>query len=142
MLQKQKVEETEAALATIRAVATASGNSSFDISSDDSRESSAKKARLSARSRNGNQDMLSKAIVVGCADEFTRAVVLKSCQEILTSCASAEVLAQVKVTPQNFSKKVILAFPSGDAASETIETFRKNYPAGYSYNTPKGPRFL
>eukprot|EP00959_Pyramimonas_sp_CCMP1952_P021370 450703-Pyramimonas_sp.AAC.1 len=48
----------------------------------------------------------------------------------------------MKVTPQNFSKKVIMAFPSGDAASETIETSRKNYPAGYTYNTPKGLRLL
>ena len=44
--------------------------------------------------------------------------------------------------PQNFSKKVILAFPSGDAATETIETFRKNYPEGFPYTTPKGPRAL
>eukprot|EP00959_Pyramimonas_sp_CCMP1952_P026144 548694-Pyramimonas_sp.AAC.1 len=48
----------------------------------------------------------------------------------------------MKVTPQNFPKNVIVAFPSGDAASETIETFRKNSPDGYSYTTPKGPRIL
>eukprot|EP00959_Pyramimonas_sp_CCMP1952_P231504 4838773-Pyramimonas_sp.AAC.1 len=86
--------------------------------------------------------MLSEAIVAGYADEFTRAVLLKSCQEILTPCASAEVLAHMKVTPPNFSKKVIMAFASGDAASETIETSRQNYPAGYSHNAPKGPRIL
>eukprot|EP00959_Pyramimonas_sp_CCMP1952_P056710 1184615-Pyramimonas_sp.AAC.1 len=61
-LQQKKIEETEAALAAMRAAATVSGNSSFDISSDDSRESLAKKARISARSRAGNQDLLSKAI--------------------------------------------------------------------------------
>eukprot|EP00959_Pyramimonas_sp_CCMP1952_P136368 2853735-Pyramimonas_sp.AAC.1 len=38
MLQKQTIENTEAALAALRAVATVSGNSSLDISSDDSRE--------------------------------------------------------------------------------------------------------
>eukprot|EP00959_Pyramimonas_sp_CCMP1952_P306205 6408412-Pyramimonas_sp.AAC.1 len=138
-LQKKKLEETEAALAAMRASATVNGNRSFDISSDDSRESSAKKACISARSRIGNQDLLSKATVVGYAVELIRAILLKSCQEILTSCASAEVLAQMKVTPQNFSKRVIIAFPSGDAAYETIDTFRQNYPDGYSYTTPDGP---
>ena len=76
--QKKKIAETDVALAALKAATSGGGGSNFGFGSDDSGESSAKKARFSARARIGNQDLLAKGILVGFGDEFTRAVLLKA----------------------------------------------------------------
>eukprot|EP00959_Pyramimonas_sp_CCMP1952_P121305 2536602-Pyramimonas_sp.AAC.2 len=46
----------------------------------------------------------------------------------------------MNVATQNFSKKIIIAFPAADAAERTLMAFRKHFPGGFEFQTPKGPK--
>eukprot|EP00959_Pyramimonas_sp_CCMP1952_P001502 30858-Pyramimonas_sp.AAC.1 len=46
-------------------------------------------------------------------------------------CATEHAQSAIKGRPSYFSKTVILAFPLAYAASDPVETFRRNYPDGF-----------
>eukprot|EP00959_Pyramimonas_sp_CCMP1952_P114666 2397170-Pyramimonas_sp.AAC.1 len=76
---------------------------------------------------------------MGFAKELTRKVLHAASLAIFSACASKEVRVVMKVTPEKDSKKMVLPFPSVDAA-ETIATFRRNLPSVFPLQAPKSEK--